>query len=319
MMKKIKWFSLLLAAALLVTALPFNASAATVICGDLDGDGMIAAADARLLLRWSVGLETEESLAKDCAKPNYDFNKAADVDLDGNITAADARAVLRASVGLERKETLGMDDSQIYRAGHFYLKGVIHNAEDVIPLQFSMTKDSTYFLTELDFGELLESEKAGPTVDIALMQLGQKVYFAYPAGKTILHLDPSEDGDGFLNMDEISGALFDLRLINDPYAIPDRIETETVDGKALTAYTFSTPEGAREKHLLEGSKLRYVHCYNKSGEFTAQITVESITTQVPDEQASLPAGYTLFEGEGSTLLFFFRLLADVGIDLNDIS
>ena len=61
--------------------------------GDADADGTITAADARLILRASVRLETIEADA-----PAY---KAADVDLDGSLSAADARLVLRASVRLE--------------------------------------------------------------------------------------------------------------------------------------------------------------------------------------------------------------------------
>lgn len=59
--------------------------------GDVDGDGSITAADARLALRASVGLETLTEAQK----------AAADVDHDGSVTAADARLILRASVGLE--------------------------------------------------------------------------------------------------------------------------------------------------------------------------------------------------------------------------
>lgn len=64
-----------------------------IICpGDIDGNGSVTAADARLALRTSVGLE------------NYDKNsayyKAADVNGQG-ITSSDARLILRASVGLE--------------------------------------------------------------------------------------------------------------------------------------------------------------------------------------------------------------------------
>lgn len=60
--------------------------------GDLDGDGNVAAGDARLVLRQSVGLEhyTEEETHK------------CDLVTDGNITSADARFVLRLSVGLEQ-------------------------------------------------------------------------------------------------------------------------------------------------------------------------------------------------------------------------
>lgn len=58
---------------------------------DIDDNGKISAADARLALRYSVGLEefTEEQIAR------------ADYDGDGKVKAADARMVLRTSVGLE--------------------------------------------------------------------------------------------------------------------------------------------------------------------------------------------------------------------------
>lgn len=59
-----------------------------VIKGDADGDGSIAAADARLILRASVGLG-EVSLER------------GDIDGDGKITASDAREALRRSTGQE--------------------------------------------------------------------------------------------------------------------------------------------------------------------------------------------------------------------------
>lgn len=61
--------------------------------GDVDGDGNITSADARLALRASVRLEKIE-------KGTARFF-AADVDYDRALTAADARLILRASVGLE--------------------------------------------------------------------------------------------------------------------------------------------------------------------------------------------------------------------------
>ena len=67
--------------------------------GDVDGDGSITAADARLALRASVGLTEKGDVAKDSA--GY---LACDVDRDGKVTSADARLILRASVGLEDPE-----------------------------------------------------------------------------------------------------------------------------------------------------------------------------------------------------------------------
>lgn len=59
--------------------------------GDIDGDGKVTAADARLALRASVGSEKLTDMQK----------AAADVDGDGKVTSADAREILRKSVGLE--------------------------------------------------------------------------------------------------------------------------------------------------------------------------------------------------------------------------
>ena len=61
--------------------------------GDVDGNGLLEAADARLALRASVQLE-------DYAAGSAQF-LAADADGDGVLRASDARLILRAAVGLE--------------------------------------------------------------------------------------------------------------------------------------------------------------------------------------------------------------------------
>jgi hypothetical protein len=62
----------------------------TVLTGDTNGDGLVTAADALLLLRNLVGL----------ASLSESGLKAADVNGDGFVTAADAALILRAIVGL---------------------------------------------------------------------------------------------------------------------------------------------------------------------------------------------------------------------------
>ena len=68
-----------------------SASAAIVFRGDVDADGKITSADARLALRGSVGLE----------ELTADFVSGADVDANGKVESSDARSILRASVNLE--------------------------------------------------------------------------------------------------------------------------------------------------------------------------------------------------------------------------
>lgn len=60
--------------------------------GDIDMDNKVSAADARKILRNSVGLEEIPIEAIMYANPDF----------DGKISAADARTVLRMSVGLEK-------------------------------------------------------------------------------------------------------------------------------------------------------------------------------------------------------------------------
>ena len=76
---------------LLMCILLATTSFATAL-GDIDKDGIVSAADARLALRAAVGLEklTEEEKA------------LADVDGISGITSADARLILRVAVGLEK-------------------------------------------------------------------------------------------------------------------------------------------------------------------------------------------------------------------------
>ena len=62
-----------------------------IVLFDVDGNGKIQAADARLALRASVELENLSGV----------YKTAADTDGDGVIKAADARKILRTSVGLE--------------------------------------------------------------------------------------------------------------------------------------------------------------------------------------------------------------------------
>ena len=72
---------------------PVFPTAPTPIAGDLDGSGALEPADARLALRYAVGLE-----------PILEMQQTlylVDRDGDGKATPADARLILRAAVGLD--------------------------------------------------------------------------------------------------------------------------------------------------------------------------------------------------------------------------
>ncbi len=62
--------------------------------GNVDYDNMVTPADARLVLRYSVGLGDHDKVISDENRRNADY------DGDGEITPADARLILRVAVGL---------------------------------------------------------------------------------------------------------------------------------------------------------------------------------------------------------------------------
>ncbi len=73
-----------------------NSGNARSTYGDVDRDGSVTAADARLILRAAVRLE---KISKD-----DDLFYCADIDSDGELTARDARFTLMMAVGLEDEE-----------------------------------------------------------------------------------------------------------------------------------------------------------------------------------------------------------------------
>ncbi|MBR4428391.1 MAG: hypothetical protein IKS78_03450, partial [Clostridia bacterium] len=62
-----------------------------LMLGDIDADGRVTTADARLALRYAVKLQSFTKVQK----------LAADVDMNRTISVVDARTILRAAVGLE--------------------------------------------------------------------------------------------------------------------------------------------------------------------------------------------------------------------------
>lgn len=102
-MKKI--LSLLLAAVMLFTiVIPVFAAEK----GDVDGDGTITAADARIALRMAVGLDTATDEQK----------LLADYDESGTVDAADARILLRLSVGLSADEKPVVPEKPVEKPVH---------------------------------------------------------------------------------------------------------------------------------------------------------------------------------------------------------
>ena len=89
-----------------------NVNFGECFAGDVDGDGEVSAADARLALRISVGLTTIPA----------EWTVYADADGDGEVTSADARLILRYSVSLEPESAMS----------HFFAPPEPEQAEETV-------------------------------------------------------------------------------------------------------------------------------------------------------------------------------------------
>lgn len=86
----LKMLSLLCAVSVSLTGFSGVISANASIPGDINGDGIVSAEDAREILRISVGV----------VPMTDDMRVIADVDCDGTVNAGDARQALRLAIGL---------------------------------------------------------------------------------------------------------------------------------------------------------------------------------------------------------------------------
>lgn len=87
---KLKMLSLLCAVSVSLTGICGVISANASVPGDINGDGVVSAEDAREILRMSVGV----------VPMTDDMRVIADVDCDGTVDAGDARQALRLAIGL---------------------------------------------------------------------------------------------------------------------------------------------------------------------------------------------------------------------------
>ncbi len=92
---KLKILSLLCAVSVSLTFFSGVISANATVLGDINGDGIVSAEDAREILRLSVGVEPMTA----------EMKLLADVDCDGEVRAEDARQALRLAIGLNNRKT----------------------------------------------------------------------------------------------------------------------------------------------------------------------------------------------------------------------
>lgn len=244
------------------------AYAAANTLGDVDGDGQISAADARLCLRQAVGLETY-------ANGSAEFT-ACDATGDGNVTAEDARLILRAAVGLEdlggeqgmQPDYTANNEYDILRGDTFYFSGTMTDSAGVYPVETAMAPNLIYMRTNMD------------GMPMAIQVLDGDVYMIAPEKNKYHKLTKAEMSMLELNVNDITGnaGFSDLP----PLSAADTVIDGMMDGTtSCKVYTFIGSNGRRQVYM-QGDKLLGMDMFNNNWIRTEAIRFTAVSRTLPD-------------------------------------
>jgi len=276
--------AILLIFTLCILVLGFCFTAGAITC-DVDADGSVTAADARLVLRYSVDLERLTGKAL----------KAADTDSDGSVTANDARFILRLSVGLETAPEPDYNDYEIMQSGEFSLKcGMTDSAGVYSEADIYITADSVYMVSDFS------------GIEIGMLVKDGVYYMIYDDEAAVLELSESMLVMAGLSPDD---------LIDDSYidftAYPDftdleLLKTEEYKGQQCTVYSVSTEAEYTEIYMCGDTMVRMIGC-TPDGTFLSDIEVFEVSPEVPAEKTEVPSKYKLYKGIGGMFRFMSLL------------
>lgn len=279
-MKKV--LSLIFTLCLLITA--FSVGASCLMC-DVNDDGSVTAADARLALRCSVGLEelSEEAL------------KCADADFNGKITALDARYILRMSVGLEKAPVSSQNDYEIMQSGRFYLKCGITDSSDMYgESDMYITKDGIYMVSDFN------------GFDMGMLVKDGTYYMIYDDKRAVLELSEALLTMAGISPDDLIDDTYIDFVVYPPFSELEVLKTEEYKGQQCTVYAVRTETENTDIYMCGDTMVRMIG-YSFDGSFLCDIEVFEVSPEVPAEKTEVPSEYKLYKGIGGMFKFMSLL------------
>lgn len=289
--------AIILSSVLLTVMLILSCSAASLMPGDMNGDGKITASDARSVLRIAAKLD----------KVSDELLKAADVNNDGEVRASDARIVLRVAAQLEtlpgREEpTTGKEPTtteqpseepttdektngdeqkippeiQIFLGGTFTLTGNISSSDSPDPLNTLLICDGTIMRMDSITGELAFGILADSSTETAyVINPPKNIYtqLSYTLMQTLGIYD-SFASDLFTSAGSDE---------EDPDPV---ISYGTLNGQKSVIYTYIYSDSKVEFITING-KVAVLNNYTIDDELETHIEITSISGQIDRNMLTL--------------------------------
>lgn len=277
--------SVLLTLALLLAFVPALTASATVYAlGDVNADGKVTSADARLVLRVAAKLEHFNEIRA----------KAADVNRSGKVNSSDARTTLRVAAKLEKLD-IGEDDifddgltpnakdpanEQAIKdmvaglnSGRFSLVGSMKSDGETVPMTFMLCDGAIRMRTEM----------SGIELDMA--QLDGNMYLISTGNKTYIEMTEAVVNALGLDLGDLD---MDIGQV-DVDASVDWAERE-YKGRTVECGITSNADGITEFYT-EGGKVVQICVFDLNGVCNTEIGVDEFRTDVTRQELEIPADY----------------------------
>lgn len=105
------------------------------VMGDVDRNGTVTAADARLTLRYAAKIEVFSE----------NFPKSADIDRDGSATASDARKILRVAAGIDKFEN---PEITVFEGKEFVIEKLKNAGSGAYNWKCTVSDESAFEITD---------------------------------------------------------------------------------------------------------------------------------------------------------------------------
>lgn len=295
---KNKLISAIISVLLICSVASIFAFASSSMLGDINNDGYVTAADARLALRAAAKLDVLEA----------DALKAADVNFDTKVTAADARLILRVAAKLDvfpnepssepdtEPDTKPVEPTEpdtgvivevypdainTFLSGKYYLDGAFVEDGETTDVKIATNK------------KIIEMSAAIDGVEISVMTDSKNLYLKFvdkddvkyyldEAAISALQVKPSELG--FSASKVFGGFLF--APVN--RLVAPILTTEVIDGEKYSVYSFEKQSGGDIVFTFDSNEnLVKISGTNENGEISQSIAVNSISSTIPSDALTL--------------------------------
>lgn len=295
---KNKLISAIISVLLICSAASIFAFAGSSMLGDINNDGSVTAADARLALRAAAKLDVLDA----------DATKIADVNFDGKVTAADARLILRVAAKLDvfPDEPSSEPDSNpveptepdtgaivevypdvinTFLSGKYYLDGAFVEDGETTELKIATNK------------KVIEMHAAIDEVSISVMTDSKNIYLKFVGTDNVkYYLD--EDAISALNVKPSELGFSASKVFNGFLFAPVNrlvapiLKTEVIDGEKYSVYSFEKQSGGDIVFTFDSNEnLVKISSVDENGELSQAIAVNSISATIPSDALTLD-GFT---------------------------